>query len=290
MIGVLVIDKPVGITSHDVVNHVRRALKTRRVGHAGSLDPLGAGALVVAVGPATRFLQYLPLEPKTYVCEATFGVETATQDGEGEVVREAPVPLDLERRIAEALPAFLGEIEQLPPMYSAVKKAGRPLYDYARRGETVEREPRTVFVDAFDTLAVEPPKARFRIECSGGTYVRALVHDLGNAIGCGAYLSALSRTLVGKFDLRDAIQLDEVSPRRLIPLREALPPMRVVTLSGMLEAHVREGRSIPVPAGTGDRLVALADAQGEVFAAARVTGQRLQPECVIPREALYGAV
>lgn len=290
MIGVLVIDKPLGITSHDVVNRVRRSLGTKRVGHAGSLDPLATGALIIAVGPATRFLQYLPLEPKLYECEATFGVETNTQDEEGEVVREAPVPFDLEVRLAEEIPAFRGEIEQVPPMYSAVKKAGQPLYAYARRGEEVERESRVVYVDAFEALAVDAPQGRFRIECSGGTYVRTLVHDLGRAIGCGAHLASLRRMAVGKFDLTDAIPLDEVAPKYLIPLREALPPMQIVQLNPLLEAHIREGRSIPLPGRAEDRLVALADAAGEVFAAARVVGSRLQPECVIPREALHGVV
>ena len=162
MLGILVIDKPPGMTSHDVVDRVRRRLGTRRVGHAGSLDPMATGVLVVAVGPATRFLQYLPLEPKEYEATIAFGTETDTQDAEGSVLATAPVPSDLDRRVEELLPEFLGPIEQLPPMFSAVKRAGKPLYAYARKGEEVDRTPRTVYVDVFEPLG----DGRYRIVCS----------------------------------------------------------------------------------------------------------------------------
>lgn len=280
MLGILVVDKPPGMTSHDVVDRVRRKLATRRVGHAGSLDPMATGVLVVAVGPATRFLQYLPLEPKEYEAEITFGVETDTQDAEGEVVGRSEPPPDLEQRIGEVLPQLLGPIEQLPPMYSAVKKAGKPLYAYARKGVEVERTPRTVYVDVFESIGEQ----RFRIVCSGGTYVRTLAHDLGQRLGCGAHLSALRRTRAGKFGLDRAIPLDDVEAARLLSLGEALEPMPIVRLDPAEVGAIREGRAIE--RATLADLVALAEPEGEVFSVARVQGNALHPQCVIPSEAM----
>ncbi len=282
MLGILLVNKPLGITSHDVVNAVRRNLGTRKVGHAGTLDPQGTGLLVMAVGAATRFLQYLALEPKVYEAEFTFGKTTNTQDTEGEIVAEAPVPEDLEAALVEHLPAFVGAIRQTPPMYSAVKKAGKPLYYYARRGEEIEREDREVFIEGIDLHSVEGDVARMRAVCSGGTYIRTLAHDVGQAVGCGAFLSALCRTGIGRFTLEGAVSLDEMSPANLIPLREALQPMPVIELNAVQTAHVREGRPIgigrPTPAGR----VAVADPEGEVIGIARAVGPMLQPEIVIP--------
>lgn len=290
MLGVVVVDKPQGLTSHDVVNRVRRTLGTRRVGHAGSLDPMATGALVVAVGPATRFLQYLSLEPKDYDAQVTFGAETDSQDAEGEVVSESPVPIDLEARVEAALPAFMGEIHQLPPMYSAVKKDGQPLYKYARRGEEVERQERTVYIKAFDIVECQPPTMRFRVRCSGGTYVRTLAHDLGQSVGCGAHLSALRRRAVGRFSIDEAIALDDVSPMRLIPLEEALKPLPMFALNDHQVRVAAQGQSVPLPQAVEGRLAALLDTEGHVFCVARVVQDRLYPECVIPREALYGSI
>lgn len=287
MLGILLIDKPQGITSHDVVNAVRRRLHTRRVGHAGSLDPLATGSLVVAVGPATRFLQYLPLEPKEYVAEVRFGVETNTQDAEGEVVAERPVPGDLVLLVKAAIPAFIGPVEQIPPMFSAVKKAGKPLYAYARKGEEVDRAARTVYIEAFEFLEViDESTIRFRIVCSGGTYVRTLAHDLGASVGCGAHLTALRRTRVGRFRLEDAITLDEAEASKVIALADAVLPMPIIVLDDARTREIREGRSVPGAVEGSHRLVALADSMGRVFSVARVTGNRLQPECVIPAEAI----
>lgn len=286
MLGILVIDKPLGITSHDVVNRVRRALGTRRVGHAGTLDPLATGALVVAVGPATRFLQYLPLEPKVYEGTIRFGQTTLTQDREGEVTEERPVPDDLEARLVEVCPDFVGEIQQIPPMYSAVKKAGQPLYAYARRGEDVEREPRTVYLDELSLLGREGPEVRVRVVCSGGTYVRTLAHDLGEAVGCGAHLSGLSRTAVGRFTLDHAVPLEAITPESLIPLHEALPPLRMVPINDAQVRMVREGQDVRVRESFDDRVVALVNPGGHVVAVARPQpGGFLHPDCVLPAEA-----
>ncbi len=288
MLGVLLVAKPLGITSHDVVNDVRRRFGTKRVGHAGTLDPLGTGLLVVAVGPATRFLQYLPLEPKEYHAQIDFGRATTTYDREGETTVEGPVPEDLETALEAALPTFRGLLQQLPPMHSAVKVAGKPLYKYARTGQEAKREPRTVHVSTFDVEAIEGSLVRAKIVCSGGTYVRSLAHDLGEALGCGAHLAGLQRTRVGRFTLDEASPLESVRPDLLIPLHEALPPMPLVHLDATQVARVREGQAVTVPDPPEGFLAGLLEPSGAVLGVARVNAGLLQPECVIPAEVAHG--
>lgn len=232
--GVLNIDKPLGQTSHDVVERVRALTDVGRVGHAGTLDPLATGVLVICVGrTATRVAEYLMGEPKTYRTDVQFGVVTDTFDGEGEVVARSPVEVD-GNEVEEALAQFRGPIEQIPPMYSAVKHHGKPLYRLARRGIEVEREPRRVEIQRLDLVAWEPlgrhARCTLEIECSPGTYVRVLVHDLGQKLGCGAYVTGLTRLASGSFRLEDAITLDGFAqvveeghwPELLRPVDEAL--------------------------------------------------------------------
>ena len=290
MLGILLINKPEGITSHDVVQRVRRKLGTKRVGHAGTLDPIATGLLVLAVGPATRFLQFLSLEPKEYDCTFHFGQETNTYDSEGEIVAEADVPADLVERVSTNLRQFLGPIKQMPPIFSAIKKAGKPLYAYARKGEDVEIEPRKVFLEKFELLSETPPRLEFHIVCSGGTYVRSLAHDLGKVVGCGSHVVELQRTRVGRFDIDDSIELDDVTPEALIPLRRALEPMPMVHLNlGQLD-RIRNGQWIRTESPAPTATVALLDLEGNVVSVARVEGNVLHPECVLPSEALHGAV
>lgn len=289
MLGVLLIDKPIGMTSHDVVNRVRRALGTRRVGHAGTLDPLATGVLVVAVGPATRFLQYLPLEPKEYVAEVAFGRSTTTYDAEGETLSEADVPPDLDERIAAALPSFLGLIKQTPPMYSAVKVGGQPLYKAARRGEEVERPSRQVHIGTFETIGSQGVERTMRIVCSGGTYVRTLAHDLGTAIGVPCHLSGLRRLAVGRFREVDTVPLEGVSAADLRPLGESLDPMPRLTMDPGEVRSVRDGRSLRREDAPATLFVALCDDLGRVVSVARVEGQVVRPECVIPWETMPDA-
>ena len=289
MFGILLIDKPAGITSHDVVNEIRRRFGTRRVGHAGTLDPAATGLLIVAIGPATRFLQYLPLEPKEYDAEVTFGRETTTQDGEGEVVAEKPVPQDLAAALEIVLPKFSGLIQQIPPMYSAVKKGGRALYEYARQGKEVERTPRTIHIEKIEIESVASPTARMRVICSGGTYIRTLAHDLGGALGCGAFLSGLNRTKVGKFELKDAIALREVGEEHVLPLTKALPPVPLLSLEDQDAAAIRQGQSIGTEAPPNGPIAGLLAPDGSIIGIARVLGNVLKPECVIPSEA-YGPI
>jgi tRNA pseudouridine55 synthase len=290
MLGVFLVDKPLGCTSHDVVNDIRRRFHTKRVGHAGTLDPLATGLLVVAVGPATRFLQYLPLEPKEYVAEITFGEATTTYDKEGEIVAQSAVPSDLLDAVNRVLPSFLGLIQQIPPMFSAVKVGGKALYKYARAGDEVTRESRNVHIGAFEIEQIDERRMKARIVCSGGTYIRTLAHDLGQAVGCGAHLSGLLRSRVGRFDLEQALPLDRLSREGLMPLEEALKPMPMLELTPPQVANVREGRQIGVPDILDAQLVALVEQGHGVFSVARVHGNLLQPECVIPSEAMHGVI
>jgi tRNA pseudouridine55 synthase len=290
MLGVLLINKPKGITSHDVVQRIRRRFNLRRVGHSGTLDPMAEGLLVLAVGPATRFLQYLPLEPKRYEAVVKFGEATNTFDAEGEVTDSGQVPDDLDDQIAAHLPTLTGEIQQLPPMFSAVKKDGRALYEYARRGEEVERRLRTVFIsDYSQTGSPSEAERSFTVECSGGTYIRTLAHDLGQMVGCGAHLTGLVRTQVGKFHLKDAFELESVEPSDLLPLSESLPPMPLVELNEHQTKLVRDGRWIQVTYDVGERQAGLLNSDGMVISVARVEGRELHPECVLPESAPTGS-
>jgi tRNA pseudouridine55 synthase len=290
LLGILLIAKPKGITSHDAVATIRRRLGVRRVGHAGTLDPEGEGLLVVAVGPATRFLQYLPLEPKAYEIGLTFGIESTTLDSEGDLVNSKPVPEDLEARLREALPKFTGTQLQTPPMLSAVKVRGKPLYKYARKGEELDRAPREVRIESIVLVALDSPIARLRVACSGGTYMRVLAAELGAAVGCGAYLSSLSRTQVGKFCLSDALPPDAATPERLLSLAEALPPMPLVNLNAVQSEAIRQGRLVGLEHPPLGRLVAVCEGDGDVFGVAAVAGNQLHAECVLPIEKAHDRV
>jgi len=208
--GILNIDKPARLTSHDVVARVRRLTPKTRVGHAGTLDPMATGVLVVCLGKATRLIEYVADADKHYRATIRFGITTTTWDADGEVEGERPINgLDLARIEAE-LPRFTGAIDQIPPMYSALKRNGQPLYRLARQGVTVEREARRIEVYRLDVEGWEPPDLTVQVHCSKGTYVRALAHDLGEALGVGAHLAALTRTAVGAFTLEDAVDLERL--------------------------------------------------------------------------------
>ena len=230
MEGVLLVDKPKGLTSHDVVYRLRRKLSMKKIGHAGTLDPMATGLLVMLIGKATRISQYLMSVDKAYEGEATLGVVTDSQDAEGEVLTTMPVPELTEAQVREAIKGFLGDQYQTPPMHSAIKIDGVPLYKMARKGEEVEREPRFIRVMAFDLLSFTPPRLTFRLLCTKGTYVRTIAHDLGQKLGCGAHLSALRRTGSGKFDIAQCLTLEAIEAmplpeieKRLIPVYEAAP-------------------------------------------------------------------
>jgi len=223
--GLVNIHKPAGMTSHDVVAKVRRILSTKRAGHAGTLDPDATGVLVVAVGQATRLLPYLPLEPKQYVARIAFGTSTSTEDASGEIITTADASYLTEEALRVAIPAFVGEIQQIPPMVSAVHHEGKRLYELARAGITVEREPRTarIFsIELSDFVGGETAEAMLRVSCGTGTYIRTLCADLGNAVGLPAHMRTLARTAVGKFVLADAVMLETLSQESLAPMETAL--------------------------------------------------------------------
>ena len=282
--GVLVIDKPTGMTSHDVVDRVRKALKTKRVGHAGTLDPDATGLLLIGVGRATRFLSYAQAGPKRYVAEARFGLATSTQDASGEVVSSSTGTVT-EDHVRAALDVFVGDIEQIPPMVSAVKIAGERLYAKARRGEEVDRASRSVTVHSFELTAFDAvaQTGAFDVVCSGGTYVRTLLHDLGQAVGVGAHMTALRRVETGGFSLEDAIALDSVESSALLPLAEAVRSLPKVKLAADHAADVGHGRALPVdlaPELT-DGAVAALTFDDELVAVYRRAGDRLVADRVV---------
>lgn len=215
MQGVLSVDKPGGISSHDVVSRIRRLSGVRRVGHAGTLDPLATGVLVVCVGRTTRLVEYLMGQPKWYEATVHLGQSTDTYDAEGEVVVERPYAHLTSSQIFHALHQFQGDIQQIPPMYSAVKKGGQPLYKLARQGLEVERAARSVTVYQLELTRVSLPEIHLRVHCSTGTYIRSLAHDLGEVLGCGGHIAALRRTAVGKFDVQTAVLLSDLTVENL---------------------------------------------------------------------------
>ena len=227
MNGILLVDKPAGITSHDVVDRIRRAAGTRRVGHTGTLDPGATGLLVLCLGAATRLSEHLTGLDKVYEGAMRLGIVTDSYDMDGKVVAENPVPALTVGDIQRACDGFTGAIMQVPPMVSAVKVGGERLYKRARQGEVVERAPRQVTVREFRVLSYEAPDAQIRVKCTRGTYVRSLCHDVGHTLGCGAILASLRRTFVGQFSVEDALPVDQFRDRdevasRLKPIETAL--------------------------------------------------------------------
>lgn len=208
--GFLVIDKPAGITSHDVVNRVRRILNTRKVGHTGTLDPFATGVLPVAVGEGTKAIPFLDEGEKEYEAILLLGTVTDTLDCTGSVLQEADWSTVTASSLQESMAALTGTISQIPPMYSAIKQGGQPLYKLARQGLEVERQPRQVTIHTFELLACDFPSVTVRVRCSRGTYVRTLADDLGRLLGCGACLTSLRRTMSGPFRIDDALSLEQV--------------------------------------------------------------------------------
>jgi tRNA pseudouridine55 synthase len=228
--GVLLVDKPAGPTSHDVVEAVRSVLGIKKVGHCGTLDPNATGLLVIVIGKATRLSEKFTATDKVYEGMLILGVETDTYDADGKVVSTKAVPQLTLDQLNELAKKFVGDIKQLPPMVSAVKKDGVPLYKLARKGIDVEREPRTIHIYDFTFEEYIEPKAWFRVACSKGTYVRSLVHDFGKEIGCGAYLKHLRRTVSGMFNVKDAIEMEE-----MIKMDAAELQKRIITLPELVK-------------------------------------------------------
>lgn len=248
MHGVLVIDKPAGLTSATTVDRVRRSLGLARAGHGGTLDPLATGVLVVCVGAATKLAQFLLADDKAYVADGVLGIETDTLDRTGRIVAERAVDVSRDALLA-ALAAHTGDQHQIPPMYSAIKQGGVRLYHRARHGEEVERAPRPIRIDRLELLAFDPPRFRLAIRCSKGTYVRSLIADLGRALGAGAHLAELRRTRSGRFAIEQAVPLDRLGDATLIPPHEAIDLPRVVVPAALLP-QVLSGVQLPLTTWT----------------------------------------
>jgi tRNA pseudouridine55 synthase len=275
--GILLVHKESGITSHDAVDQVRRALGIKKVGHAGTLDPMASGLLVMGVGRGTRLLRFLSDLDKEYEGTGRLGVETDTLDAEGEVTRTSEVEVS-EAELRSAMEKLTGDIEQRPPAFSAVQVGGERLYKAARRGEPVEAPPREVRVDAFELRSFSPPDFDFRAVCSSGTYVRSLVADAGTRVGSGAHLTRLVRTRIGHFALEEAAEPDDV--RDPLPLEAAVSHLPRLDLSEEEAIAARHGRPLGPPGGPG--FYAATDPEGKLVGIYRDCGTKACPEVVIP--------
>ncbi len=291
MNGVLIIDKPAGLTSHDVVNRARRILQERSIGHLGTLDPMATGVLPLVTGTLTRLAQFYTASEKSYEGTVRFGFATDTYDAEGEATT-APQQVSLRADEVEALAShFRGVIEQIPPPFSAKKIHGVPAYKLARQQKEVVLKPVQVEIKEFEILAVEADRARFRARVASGTYMRSVAHEMGRQLACGAHLESLRRTSVAEFNLEDAHTLDQVAdaaknPSSLDDLfvhpRKLLPQLPSVTADEPTAARIRSGRTVNLPELSRARQVKVFSGQRELIAiATRVAGTLFHPKIVL---------
>jgi tRNA pseudouridine55 synthase len=286
MNGILIVDKPQGRTSHDVVAAVRRAARTKKVGHAGTLDPMATGVLVLALGKATRTLEYLTAHDKTYNATVRLGATTDTYDAEGQVTFSHDEPLPSLEAVEAALEGFRGQIGQVPPLFSAIKQGGEALYEKARRGETVELAPRPITIYRLAVTDWQPPDLSLHVHCSKGTYIRSLAHDLGQALGIGGHLTALRRVASGSFTLAQAHALEAIAaatPQEiealLLPVGFGLETLPTLQVSDAEIIELQHGRALSAEQGEGT--VRALNAQGTLIAILHWQPERgWQPEKV----------
>ncbi|MEG7362924.1 tRNA pseudouridine(55) synthase TruB [Pseudomonas citronellolis] len=290
--GVLVLDKPRGMSSNQALQKVRWLLNAEKAGHTGSLDPLATGVLPLCFGEATKFSQYLLDADKGYETLARLGVTTTTGDAEGEVLEERQVTVGREA-LEAVLPRFRGEIEQVPPMYSALKKDGQPLYKLARAGEVVERDARSVTIARLELLAFEAPCATLAVSCSKGTYIRTLVEDIGRELGCGAHVAALRRTQAGPFGLAQAVTLEELVQvhaeggnealdRFLLPVDAGLEHWPLLQLSEHSAYYWLHGQPVRAPEAPKFGMLRVQDHEGRFIGIGEVTDDgRIAPRRLI---------
>jgi tRNA pseudouridine55 synthase len=292
--GVLLLDKPVGLSSNDALIRAKRLYRVKKAGHTGTLDPLASGLLPLCFGEATKFSQDLLEADKTYEATMRLGIRTTTGDAEGEAIDTREVTCD-EAAVREAMTRFVGDIVQIPPMYSALKRDGKPLYEYARAGQTVEREGRNVTILALEMIACVLPDVTFRVTCTKGTYVRTLAEDIGEALGCGAHLVMLRRTGVGALTLDHAVTLDALNvadePARdawLQPVDALLSTFPLVTLDAESARRFTHGQRLPLNALTLDRQLCEAadrvrvyDEAGRLLGVAKAANGVLAPERLV---------
>jgi tRNA pseudouridine55 synthase len=284
MDGVLVIDKPAGMTSHDVVDEIRRRLKTKKVGHGGTLDPDATGVLVLGIGRATRFLSFAQASPKRYEGVVRFGSATSTQDASGELLATFDASRLMRADVEDALRSFEGAIEQTPPMVSAVKVGGEALYKKARRGEEVPRQPRRVTIHHATITGFasgDEPEAALDVRCSGGTYIRTLAHDLGAQLGCGAHLRSLRRTEAGSFTLADATLLVDVGEGSLRPLIDVVRDLPQLEVDADAAALIGNGRPLDLDSPVEEGGILALVRQGSLLALYRKQEDRLVAERVV---------
>ncbi|WP_310632374.1 tRNA pseudouridine(55) synthase TruB [Paraburkholderia sp.] len=292
--GVLLLDKPLGLSSNDALIRAKRLYRVKKAGHTGTLDPLATGLLPLCFGEATKFSQDLLEADKTYEATLRLGIRTATGDAEGEAIETREVSCD-EAAVRAAMAKFVGDIVQVPPMYSALKRDGKPLYEYARAGQTVEREGREVTILALDMLACSLPDVTFRVTCSKGTYVRTLAEDIGEALGCGAQLVMLRRTGVGALTLEHAVTLDALTdadePTRdtwLQPVDALLSTFPALTLNADAARRFTHGQRLPLNELVLDRQaceaadrVRVYDEAGRLLGVAKAGNGVLAPERLV---------
>jgi tRNA pseudouridine55 synthase len=279
--GVLIFDKPLGMSSNNALQKVRWLFNAAKGGHTGSLDPLASGVLPLCLGEATKFSQYLLDADKAYVTEARLGMTTTTGDAEGDVLESKPVNVTLEQ-VESFLPQFTGDIEQIPPMYSALKHEGQPLYKLARAGETVERKPRSVTINQLKILGLEGDRLRLEVHCTKGTYIRTLVEDLGNALGCGAHVSELRRIQAGPFNLSQVVTLETLEALHaegghlaldhlLLPGDCGLQDWPDVELPEQTAYYLNHGQAVRVPGSPAFGMVRLRDQNGQFIGIGEMT-------------------
>ena len=284
MDGIVNVNKPLGITSHDVVYRLRRLLGIKKIGHTGTLDPDASGVLPMCVGKGTKLAEMLTATDKQYLAELTLGAFTDTQDASGEVLERFAVDVT-EDEIREKIAGFVGEISQIPPMYSAIKVNGKKLYELAREGKTVEREARTVTIKNIEVQNVDltAKTVTMVVDCSKGTYIRTLCNDIGAALGCGGYMSALTRTKTGRFCIEESFTLEQIEEMLqsgnysfIVPVAEALPEYRRITLADKNAKKVRNGIKISVEGLTEGEIYRVFDESGEFLILAQQTKDGLE--------------
>ena len=279
MDGIFIIDKPAGMTSHDVVNTIRSGLSVAKAGHLGTLDPMATGVLPVPVGKATRFGRFIPNSPKEYIGEIRFGFSTNTYDREGTPTSEEHLLLNSAKDVEGVIRSLTGKLSQIPPPFSAKKIGGVPSYKLARQNRPVQIAPIQVEVYEFEMLRFEPPVITVRVVCSPGTYVRSLAHDLGRTLGSGAHLTALRRTRSGDFRLEHAVPLQRVSASDLIPMSRLLESWPRIEVSGAEEMRVMHGNQIPGDADA--EFARIFNKKGEFIAVAAVENGWVRPRLVL---------
>lgn len=294
--GILLLDKPKGMSSNAALQRVKYLYQAKKAGHTGSLDPLATGLLPICFGEATKLCQYLLEADKTYIVTARLGIRTTTSDAEGEVVSERPVPVLTRKEIEVALQAYQGPVEQIPSMYSALKYQGQPLYKLARQGLTIERPARSIHIYENVLLNLEADSITLRVVCSKGTYIRTLIDDLGEDLGCGAHVVSLRRTSLGGFQEEDMLSLDQLSAlsvstaldQHLFPLSSALPHWPTASLDPDLARTFCQGKSIFMACSPEQGLLKLTDEEGNLIGLGEAQGGgRVSPKRLIQVGCVY---